>query len=122
MNQVFISGNLGQDPDIRYFESGTCKARFTVAIYAGKDKNTGEEKPPSWVTVDSWGKTAEIAAKLKKGDRAMVEGRLNQERWADKESGQNRSALTVIANTINKIEKPPKTEQGQSTEYDEMPF
>lgn len=121
MDYATFSGNLGNDPEVKYFESGACKAQISLALYNGKNQN-GEYNPSTWVTVVGWKQVAESMAKLKKGDRCLVHARITSEHWTDSKTGENRSKLVFLAEAVGKIEKPPKTEQGQSTDYDEMPF
>jgi len=100
MNNVSFTGNAGRDPEVRYFESGTSVANFTVAIYTGKDK------PPVWVPVSAWGKSCEIAAdRVRKGVRVGVEGRLHMEEWTDRNSGEKRSKLCVVANRLEVFDR-----------------
>ena len=76
-----LTGNLGRDPEIRYFESGNAKAEFSIAVSTGKDK------PADWFDVAVWGQSAERAMKLlHKGSRVVVIGSLKQERWQDRET------------------------------------
>lgn len=100
MNSVSFTGNAGRDADVRYLESGKQVANFTVAIYNGQDR------PPIWVPVTAWEKTAEIAAdRVKKGSRVGIEGRFHMEEWTDKNTGENRSKLCVTANRVEVFER-----------------
>ena len=123
MDYATFSGNLGNDPDVKYFESGTCKTQISLALYNGKNQN-GDYNPSTWVTVAGWKHVAEDMANLKKGDRCLVHAHITSEHWKDSKTGENRSKLVFVADVVGKIEKSPKTEQGQplSTQYDEMPF
>lgn len=120
MNNVSFTGNAGRDPEVRYFESGTSVANFTVAIYEGKDK------PPTWVSVSAWGKTCEIAAdRVRKGSRVGIEGRLKTETWTDKQSGQERSRLTVVANRLEVFDRTENSGGGGysgAVSDEEVPF
>ena len=87
-NTASLTGNLGADPELRWFDSGKAKAQFTLAVRTGKDK------PADWFEIQAWGQTAERAAELlKKGSRVVVSGSLRQERWQDKETQTNRSKV-----------------------------
>lgn len=100
MNTVSFTGNAGRDAEIRYLQSGKQVANFTVAIY------TGQDKPPVWVPVTAWDKSAEIAAdRVKKGVRVGIEGRLHLEEWTDKNTGEARSKLAVTANRVEVFER-----------------
>lgn len=100
MNNFSAIGRLGANPELRYFESGSCKARVNIAISRGK------EKPPTWVPIVAWEKTAEVLANYtQKGTQIGITGRLEQERWES--NGENRSRLVCVAERIDLIE--PKT-------------
>ena len=58
LNQIMLVGRLGQDPEIRYFESGAVLARITVAVDRGR-----REEAPNWFEVQCWDKQAEIIGK-----------------------------------------------------------
>lgn len=126
-NICTLTGNLGRDPELRYFESGNQKAEFAIAVSTGKDK------PADWFDVCVWGKSAERAAKLlRKGSRAVVVGSLKQERWQDRESGANRSKVVLNAQSVEIIAKPQAAQtaaalpnqhgQAESLDYDNIPF
>jgi single-strand DNA-binding protein len=56
---------------------------------------------PEALCVELWGRTAEIAGEyLKKGRPALIEGRLKLDSWEDKQSGQKRSKLRVVGETL----------------------
>ena len=62
--QGTITGNIGREPEIKYFESGKCKVELTVAI-----RQRDKDAPAFWVQVDMWNKQAEYAQNyLHKGD------------------------------------------------------
>lgn len=84
VNKVILIGNLGKDPEVRYFPSGDAIANATIATTEGwKDKQTGEQKEMTeWHNVVFPGKLGEIAGKyLKKGSKVYVEGSLRTRKW-----------------------------------------
>lgn len=94
-NSVVISGNVGKDPDLTYAGSGTAICKFSVAVWQGK------EKPAAWTPVVVFGEYAEhVAESIQKGDNVLVCGRLSLSEWEDKESGEKRSRLEVIADEV----------------------
>lgn len=94
LNVVVLVGRLGQDAELKYFESGSVKARFTVAV----DRTVGREnKQTDWFTVEAWGKLAEFAGEwLKKGQLVSVTGQLEVRQWTD-QTGNTREALSIRA-------------------------
>lgn len=94
MNSVQIIGNLGAEPEMKYFESGKVVANIRVAVRRSKDVT-------DWINATAFDKTAEMIANYcHKGDQIGVTGRLQVDTWVDRESGANRSAMKVIATQI----------------------
>ena len=96
-------GNLTADPELRFTPNGLAVAQFTVAVNPRRyNRETGqwEDEPPTFVRCQAWRQLAEnVAGSLQRGDRVIVAGRLREERWEDRETGQQRSTwrLTVDA-------------------------
>ena len=100
LNRVIIMGRLGRDPDVRYTNSGTKVASFSLAVDRDfKDKATGE-RVTDWVEIVAWRQTAEFASKwFRKGQMAVVEGRLQVRDYTDRE-GNKRRAVEIVADSI----------------------
>lgn len=102
-NKVLLMGNLVRDPELRYTPGGAAVCEFAIAVNRNwTDKKSGEKRDEvAYVDIVAWARTAEICAEyLKKGRPVFVEGRLKQDRWEDKTSGQKRSKLSVTAETV----------------------
>ena len=99
---VTITGNLTADPEMRYFDSGTAKLQFSVAVNNFWTDAKGEkQEKTSFFNVIAWRNLGEDgAAVLVKGVRVTVTGRLEQESWDDKETGKKRSAIHILADEI----------------------
>jgi single-strand DNA-binding protein len=97
-NRVIIAGNLTRDPELRYTPKGTAVARITLAVNRTWKSETGETKEEvSFVDVDAWARQAEVIAQyMKKGRPLLVEGRLKQDTWEDKNTHQKQSKLKVV--------------------------
>ncbi|MGB2630012.1 MAG: single-stranded DNA-binding protein [Candidatus Omnitrophota bacterium] len=104
LNKVFLMGNLTRDPELRYVPSGSAVATFTVAVNRSyKDSTGGKKEEVSFIRVVVWGKMAEVCGEyLTKGRPVLVEGRLKSRSWED-QSGQKKSALEVVANSVQFI-------------------
>lgn len=86
VNRVTILGNLGNDPEVKYTQSGSAIANMTVATSEEwKDKTTGESKSlTEWHRVVLFGKLAEVAGEyLRKGSQVYIEGQLRTRKWTD---------------------------------------
>jgi single-strand DNA-binding protein len=97
-NKVIIMGNLTRTPELRSTPGGTQVTDITLAIndfYT--DSSNNKQERTTFVDITVWGKQAETLCRWKKqGDPLLVEGRLQQDKWVDKQSGQNRSKLKVV--------------------------
>src|SRR6202047_2442877 len=102
LNRVLLIGNLTRDPEVRYTPKGTAVAEIGLAvnrIYSGEDGEKKEET--TFVDVTLWARQAEIAGQyLKKGRPVFIEGRLQLDSWDDKQTGQKRSRLRVVAENL----------------------
>jgi len=91
---VSFAGNLTNQPEVRYTESGIAKAIIRVAVSGRR------EQEPSFFTVIAWRDQAEHAAEsLAKGTRVVVVGRLQQRSWTA-EDGSARSTVEVVAEEL----------------------
>jgi single-strand DNA-binding protein len=97
-NKVILAGNLTRDPEMRYTPKGTAVAAFTLAVNRKWKTETGDLKEEvSFIDVDAFGRQAEVVAQyLKKGNPFLVEGRLKQDTWEDKNTHQKQSKLKVV--------------------------
>lgn len=80
VNSVVIVGRCGQDPEVKYFESGKVKTTFSVASNRWDTKMKAEV--PDWFNIEVWDKLAEFSGEyVKKGRLVAVEGRLIISKW-----------------------------------------
>ena len=90
---ISIAGNIGQDPVLRFGQSGKAFCTLSVAVTTGRD----DTKETHWFDVKCFDDLAEQMAELPKGQRVLVKGRMKQDKLQDKESGQNRSKMCIYA-------------------------
>lgn len=113
LNKVLLVGNLTRDPELKYLPSGTPIADLSIALNRRWfDRNSGEKKEETvFIDVTAWEKTAEFCKNyLSKGRAVFVEGRLRQEKWEDKQTGQTRSKISVVAERIQFADSRPGSE------------
>lgn len=98
LNHIVIMGRLTRDPELRYTQSGTPVASFTLAV--DRDfKNKDGEKETDFIDCVAWRNTGEFVSKyFQKGSMAVVNGRLQLRDWQDKEGNKRRSAEVVADN------------------------
>ena len=105
INKVFILGNLGKDPEVRYAPSGAAICNITIATSrVWKDKVSGEKQEETeWHRVAFFDRMAEVAGEyLKKGKSVYIEGRLKTRKWTDKE-GQDRYTTEILADRMEML-------------------
>ncbi|WP_371188260.1 single-stranded DNA-binding protein [Thalassotalea maritima] len=106
VNKVIIVGNLGQDPEVRFFPNGGAVCNVTVATSESwKDKQTGEQKElTEWHRIVFNGRLAEIAGEyLKKGSKVYIEGSLRTRKWQNQQ-GQDQYTTEIRANEMQMLD------------------
>ncbi len=105
-NKVILVGNLTRDPQVRYTTGGTAVAEIGMAVsrqWFDKQSNQRKEET-TFVDVTLWGRQAEVAGEyLAKGRPVLIEGRLQLDTWDDKETGQKRSKLRVVGESMQML-------------------
>ncbi|RMG35941.1 MAG: single-stranded DNA-binding protein [Planctomycetota bacterium] len=102
-NRVILVGNLTRDPEVRYTPSGTAVTDLGIAVNRSwTDRQTNERREETtFVDVTVWGRQAEVAGEyLAKGRQVLIEGRLQMDQWEDRQTGQKRSRLRVVAENM----------------------
>ena len=131
MNKIFLLGRLTRDPEVRTTQSGKMVTSFTLAV----DRHGGGKDSTDFISVVTWEKLAEVSGNnLAKGQRAMVEGRL-QIRGYEGKDGQKRWVTEVIAQSVEFIDRrsggvaAPSKESDLASQFgqdvapdDEIPF
>jgi single-strand DNA-binding protein len=100
-NQVTLVGNITDDPELRFTPSGAAVANFTVAVNRRiRQGDRWEDRLDGFFNCSCWRDMAENAAEsLRKGNRVVVVGRLNQRSWDDRE-GNRRTAVEVQVDEV----------------------
>lgn len=102
LNIVSLTGRVGFDPEVRYFEMGIVKAAANLAV---EEYNNGERKT-HWVPVEFWGKTAEtVAHYVQRGKLIGVQGSLKTDTWTDNQ-GKPHKRLYVKADRMELLGSP----------------
>lgn len=103
MNSVQLLGNLARDAELRFTQSGKAVATFTVAATnTYVDSTTNETKEQTaFVNCVAWGKTGEAVGSCKKGERLLVNGRIQTRSYEDS-NGQKKYVTEVVADFVGK--------------------
>lgn len=120
-NRVILLGNLTRDPELRYTASGQAICNLGLAINRQwRDKNDQLQKETTFLRVTVWGKTGENCANhLKKGSKALVEGRLQSRSW--EKDGEKRTSLDVVADSVRFLGGKPAAAGRQRDEQQGLP-
>ncbi len=103
LNKVMLIGNLTADPEPRTTPRGTALTELRLAVNRiSPGSNEGERREETaFLDVTCWGRTGEIAAQyLSKGRPVFIEGRLQMDTWEDRQTGQRRSRIRIIAENL----------------------
>ena len=114
VNMVVLSGRLTDLPHSSATPSGTQVVEFSVAV--NRHGKNGDDV--SFIGVTCFGKLGGLCAQyLGKGSPVLVTGSLKQEKWQDRQTGQNRSIVKVIASDVRFLDIPGMDNQELSTPY-----
>src|ERR671939_485816 len=87
--QITIVGNLVEDPNLRFTPSGQAVASFRVAStprFMDRQTNEWKDGESLFLTCNVWRQAAEnVAESLQRGMRVIVQGRLKQRSYEDRE-------------------------------------
>ena len=108
INTINLVGRAGREPDVRYFESGSTVANFTLAV---NRISRGDE--PDWFNLEIWGKQAQIAADyVKKGSLVGITGSFKIDSWKDKNTGEDRFKPVVRVDKLNLLSSRKEADNG----------
>ena len=112
VNKAIVLGNLGQDPELRYTQTGMAVCSFSVATTEYRtDREGNKQENTEWHRITVWGKTAENCSKyLSKGSKVFVEGRMHTNSWDDKQTGQKRYSKEIVASNVQFIGANPRSD------------
>jgi single-strand DNA-binding protein len=102
VNQVILMGRLTRDPEQRTTNTGKIIVSFSIAVDRG-----GQDDAADFFNVNAWEKLGELVMQyLSKGRRVLVQGRLRQDRWDDKDTGKKQSRIEVTASDVTFLDGP----------------
>ena len=111
INKIDLVGRVGQEPEIKYFDSGAVKASVTLAV-----KPPYKSETPMWWDLELWGKQAEVAASYThKGSTIGISGELKFELWVDKNTGLPRSKPIIKVSELDLISSSKREESSTSS-------
>jgi len=135
INRVVLIGRLVKDPDLRYTQSGSSVASFSVANNRTYVSSGEKKEIVSYFNCVAWTKLGELIVQYcKKGHRIGIEGRLQQRSWED-QNGNKRSTVEIIVENFQFLtpkgtsadegmDIPPAPSEGDSNPFsdEDIPF
>lgn len=104
-------GRLTRDPEQRTTTSGKTVVSFSLAV-----DRAGQDDQADFFDITAWEKLGELVMQyLAKGRRVLVQGRLRQDSWDDKETGKKRSRVEVTATDVTFLDGPSDGQSGSSS-------
>jgi single-strand DNA-binding protein len=124
-NRVILIGNLTRDPELRYTPQGTAVADLRLAVTTVRGRSGSERKEETlFIDCTVWDRQAETCSEyLAKGRPVLVDGRLIEDQWQDKETGERRSRIKVYVQNVQFLGgreggQSGRFESGQSGRYE----
>ena len=129
INQVILLGRLTRDPEQRTTASGKNVVSFSIAV----DRQSQDDQA-DFFNITAWDKLGDLVMQyLSKGRRVLIQGRLRQDSWEDKDPGKRQSRIEVTASDVTFLDGPngdnsgsaaPKTTKKEEvvTEIDDKPI
>lgn len=125
LNKAQLIGRLGQDPEVRYTQSGDPVTTFNLATSERwKDKEGNVKESTEWHRIVAWGRLAEICGEhLTKGKLVYIEGPIKTRKWEDK-NGDTRYSTEIVARTMQMLDRAgdSKTEDVPPPMDEDLPF
>lgn len=129
INQVILLGRLTRNPEQRTTASGKNVVSFSIAV----DRQSQDDQA-DFFNITAWDKLGDLVMQyLSKGRRVLIQGRLRQDSWEDKDTGKRQSRIEVTASDVTFLDGPsgdnsgsaaPKTTKKEEvvTEIDDKPI
>lgn len=106
-NQVVLVGNLTRDPQLKYLPSGKSCCEGGIAINEQWKDESGQRTRTDFFNFKAYGRAAEVIGQyLKKGDSALLSGRLRADSW--EKDGQKHTAVYVDVAAVQMLGKPSR--------------
>lgn len=106
LNKVQLIGNVGKDPDIRYYDNNQAVASFPLATTErGYTLTNGTQVPDrtEWHNIVLWRGLAQVAEKyVHKGDLLYIEGKIRSRQYDD-QNGVHRTRVEIYADNMEML-------------------
>jgi single-strand DNA-binding protein len=139
VNKVILVGNVGKDPEVKYFDNDVSVCNFSLATSETFTRNGEKVTQTEWHNIVLWRGLAKVAEQyVKKGMQLYIEGSLRTRSWEDQD-GNKKYITEVMASNMQMLgrkgdhESIPQTnteiaqpssavESSTEEETDDLPF
>ncbi|MCE2615544.1 MAG: single-stranded DNA-binding protein [Phocaeicola sp.] len=123
LNKVQLIGNVGKDPDIRYYDSNQAVASFPLATTErGYTLANGTQVPDrtEWHNIVLWRGLAQVAEKyVHKGDLLYIEGKIRSRQYDD-QNGVHRTRVEIYVDNMEMLSNRSSQRQQTTTTANEV--
>ena len=117
VNKVILLGRLGRDPEVKYTQSGTAIANFSIATSEQWYKDGEKQEKTEWHNIIAWKRLGEICGEyLHKGSHVYIEGKLQTNKW--EKDGVTRYKTEIVATQMQML----GGKSNDNSESDVAPF
>jgi len=121
INKAILIGNLGADPEVRYTQTGTAVANFTIATTETWVKEGTKEEKTEWHRIVAFARLGEICGEyLSKGSKVYIEGRIQTRQWDDRD-GNKRYTTEIVAREMKMLSPKSGGGGGTTGQYNDEP-
>lgn len=121
MNKVILAGFLGKDATVRTGKNGNFTTLELATKESYKDKESGKYVARTeWHNLIVFAGRGEYAAKLKKGDHILIEGKLQHNEFENKKTNAKQQSDTILVTNVQKLDRAPKN-SSEAEEAEEIP-
>lgn len=122
VNSVTLTGRLTRDPELRHTAGNKAVCMFGVAVNRRYQSNNEWKDDTTFLDCECWGRQAEAMGGMQRGALVFVGGRLKMDEWQDKQSGQKRTKLKIVADSCYQLLVPAKAAAAPAESGDDIPF
>jgi single-strand DNA-binding protein len=118
INKAILIGNLGRDPELRYTQSGTAVANFSIATTERwTDRDGNPQERTEWHKIVAWARLGEVCAEyLKKGKQVYIEGSIHTREYEDRD-GNTRYTTEIKAREMQMLGRKGDDDHNRDEDY-----
>lgn len=120
LNEITFAGYAGKDAEDFQTPTGTRIVTLSIC-HTEKARQPGGQDQNTWLRAKVFGNWADTAVKIKKGDNVIIKGKLQEVKWKDKATGQDRTMLEAVAFQIGVLPRESKPQSQSPSQFFSSP-